>query len=269
MLHLLLRHFTLLLGSTLLIGFIGVAWIGPTQMKYEPEKVSRNTYERPSKDYPFGTDKFGRDIQTRVVHATQLDLRIAFTVALISFAVGSVIGAIVGYYGGWLDAIVMRGVDVLFAFPSFLLAMVITGVLGDSERNVITAVTIAYIPYFVRLTRGQMLTVRTLPYADAAISIGNPSWRVALIHLLPNTLAPSLVQMSMVAGWAILDTAGLAFLGLGITSPTAEWGVMISEGAQRITTGEWWMWLYPGAALVLAAFAFNLIGDGLRNLLQQ
>ncbi|MBI5929604.1 MAG: ABC transporter permease [Chloroflexi bacterium] len=264
----LLRHFTLLLGSAILMGFIAVAWVGPDQMKYEPEKVSRNTYEKPSPEYRFGTDKFGRDILTRVVYATRLDLRIAMTVAVVSFVVGSVIGAIVGYYGGRLDSILMRGVDILFAFPAFLLAMVITGVLGDSEKNVITAVTIAYIPYFVRLTRGQMLTVRTLQYADAAISIGNPSWRVILIHLLPNTLTPSLIQMSMVAGWAILDTAGLAFLGLGITSPTAEWGVMISDGAQRITTGEWWMWLYPGAALVLAAFAFNLIGDGLRNLLR-
>jgi peptide/nickel transport system permease protein len=112
-----------------------------------------------------------------------------------------------------------------------------------------------------------MLAVRNRQYADAAVSVGNPSWRVALVHLLPNALTPSLVQMTLVSGWAILDAAGLAFLGLGITPPTAEWGVMVSEGAQRIITGEWWVWLYPGAAIVLAAFAFNLVGDGLRDIL--
>jgi peptide/nickel transport system permease protein len=267
MLRLTLRHFTLLLGIILLAGFTLVALIGPSQMKYEPQKVSRNTFERPSDEYRFGTDKFGRDIFSRVVNATRLDLRIAIIVAIGSFLIGSVIGAVVGYYGGWLDEIVMRLVDILFAFPAFILALVIAGALGDSERNVIIAVTVAYIPYFVRLTRGQMLTVRTQQYADAAISVGNPGWRVVLVHLLPNTLTPSLVQMSMVAGWAILDTAGLAFLGLGITDPTAEWGVMVSQGAERLIHGEWWTWLYPGAAIVLAALAFNLIGDGLRNLL--
>jgi peptide/nickel transport system permease protein len=133
-------------------------------------------------------------------------------------------------------------------------------------QNVVIAIATAYVPYFVRLTRGEMLRVRTYQYAEAALSVGNPGWRVMLVHLLPNALTPSLVQVALVFGWAILDAAGLAFLGLGITPPTAEWGVLVSEGAQRIIGGEWWVWLYPGAAIVLAAFAFSLIGDGLRDI---
>lgn len=264
----LIRRFPLfILGMIVVIIYIFVALVGPVVVPYEPTKTDPfATLEEPSSDHPFGTDKFGRDILTRVVYATRLDLMIAFFVALTAFFVGSLIGGFVGYYGGWLDKIVMRIVDIMFAFPSFILAMAITSALGDTVENVIIAIATSYTPYFIRLTRSEMLTVRTQQYADAAVSVGNPGWRVALVHLMPNALTPSLVQMTLVSGWAILDAAGLAFLGLGITPPTAEWGVMVSEGAKRIITGEWWGWLYPGLALVLAAFAFNLVGDGLRDI---
>ena len=247
--------------------YVIVAVIGPHIAPYPPAKTHpRATFEPPSSEYRLGTDKFGRDILSRIIYATRLDLSIALVVAAGSFTVGSLIGGIAGYYGGWLDDILMRAVDILFAFPAFILAMVITGVLGDTEQNVIIAITIAYAPYFIRLTRSEMLSIRTYQYADAALAVGNPRWRVMLVHLLPNALTSSLIQMALVAGWAILDAAGLAFLGLGIMPPTAEWGIMVSEGAQRIITGEWWVWLFPGVAIVLAAFAFNLIGDGLRDL---
>lgn len=262
----LLRYPTLLVGILIIGGYLFVALYGPYLTDFEPEQVSLNTFAEPSEEHRMGTDKFGRDIFTRVIYATQLDLRIAITVAVSSFTIGSLIGGVAGYYGGWLDEFIMRGVDILFAFPAFILAMVITAVLGDSEENVIIAISTAYAPYFVRLTRGEMLRVRTYQYADAAISVGNPRWRVMLFHLLPNALTPALIQMALVAGWAILDTAGLAFLGIGVQAPTAEWGVMVAEGSQRIITGEWWMWLYPGLAIVGAAFGFNLLGDGLRNL---
>jgi peptide/nickel transport system permease protein len=201
-----------------------------------------------------------------VVQAARLDLAIAGSVAISAFVIGSIIGAFAGHYGGRVDDLVMRGVDVMFAFPAFILAMAITGVLGDNVRNVIIAIAVAYLPYFIRLTRSEVLSTRTSQYADAAVSVGNPGWRVMLVHLLPNSITPSLVQMALVFGWAILDAAGLAFLGLGITPPTAEWGVMVSEGAQRIITGEWWVWLFPGAAIVIAAFSFSIVGDGLRDL---
>jgi peptide/nickel transport system permease protein len=256
------------LGAAIVLLYLIMATLGPLLTPFEPTQTDpQATYEAPSREWLFGTDKFGRDVLTRVIYATRLDLAISASVALSAFLLGSLIGGLSGYYGGWVDDVIMRVVDVMFSFPAFILAMAITGVLGDTVRNVIIAIAVAYVPYFVRLTRSEMLRVRTLQYADAAVSIGNPPWRVMLVHLLPNALAPSLVQMALVFGWAILDTAGLAFLGLGITPPTAEWGVLVSEGAQRIITGEWWVWLFPGAAIVLAAFAFSLIGDGLRDLI--
>ena len=263
----LLRYPALALGLVLVILFTLVALVGPFVTPYEPTRPDpRATFDPPSTQHWFGTDKFGRDVLTRVVYAARLDLAIAAAVALSAFTVGSLIGGLAGYYGGWLDDVVMRIVDVMFAFPAFILAMAITGILGDTVENVVIAIATAYVPYFVRLTRAEMLTVRTLQYADAAISVGNPRWRVMLVHLLPNALTPALVQAALVFGWAILDAAGLAFLGLGITPPTAEWGVLVSEGAQRLVTGEWWVWLFPGAAIVLAAFAFSLVGDGMLDL---
>ncbi len=257
-----------LLGLALVLFYALVATVGPLLTPYGPTQTNPSaTYQAPSASALFGTDKFGRDVFTRVVHATRLDLTIAGSVALSAFLIGSLIGGLAGYYGGWIDDLVMRIVDVMFSFPAFILAMAITGVLGDSVRNVVLAIAAAYVPYFIRLTRGEMLSVRTLQYAEAAVSVGNPGWRVMIVHLLPNALTPSLVQMALVFGWAILDAAGLAFLGLGITPPTAEWGVLVSEGAQRIITGEWWVWLFPGVAIVLAAFGFSLVGDGLRDLI--
>jgi peptide/nickel transport system permease protein len=267
-LHFIRRRPAFVLGLFIVLLYTLVAVVAPILTPYAPTKTNpQDTYQAPSSVHPFGTDKFGRDILTRVVYAARLDLSIAASVALSAFVIGSLIGGFAGYYGGWVDDIVMRVVDVMFSFPAFILAMAITGVLGDTVQNVIIAIATAYVPYFIRLTRSEMLKVRTHQYADAAVSIGNPGWRVMLVHLLPNALTPSLVQVALVFGWAILDAAGLAFLGLGITPPTAEWGVLVSEGAQRIITGEWWVWLYPGAAIVLAAFSFSLIGDGLRDII--
>ena len=262
------RRPLLALGISLIGLLVLVAIFAPMLTPYGPTETNPSaTYEPPSRDHIFGTDKFGRDVFTRVVYAARLDLAIAAFVAIGAFVIGSIIGAISGHYGGRVDDVIMRGTDVMFAFPAFILAMAITGVLGDSVRNVIIAIAVAYIPYFIRLTRSEVLSVRTSQYADAAVSVGNPGWRVTLVHLLPNSVTPSLVQMALVFGWAILDAAGLAFLGLGITPPTAEWGVMVSEGAQRIITGEWWVWLFPGLAIVLAAFAFSIVGDGLRDVI--
>ena len=255
-------------GVLLILLYAAVALIGPEVAPYEPNAThSQSTLEAPSSGFLFGTDKFGRDIYSRVLYATRLDLSIAFSVAVSAFLVGSIIGALSGYYGGIVDDVVMRVVDVLLAFPAFILAMALTGILGDTVPNVVMAISVAYVPYFIRLTRGEMLRVRTLQYADAAVGVGNPRWRVVLVHLLPNALTPAFIQLTLVLGWAILDAAGLAFLGLGITPPTAEWGVMVAEGAQRIITGEWWTWLFPGLAIVIIAFGFSIVGDGLRDLL--
>jgi peptide/nickel transport system permease protein len=255
-------------GVLLILLYVAVALIGPEAAPYKPNATHpQSTLEAPSSEFWFGTDKFGRDIYSRVLYATRLDLSIAFSVAVSAFLVGSIIGALSGYSGGLVDDVVMRVVDVLLAFPAFILAMALTGILGDTVPNVVMAISVAYVPYFIRLTRGEMLRVRTLQYADAAVGVGNPRWRVVLVHLLPNALTPAFIQLTLVLGWAILDAAGLAFLGLGITPPTAEWGVMVAEGAQRIITGEWWTWLFPGLAIVIIAFGFSIVGDGLRDLL--
>lgn len=255
-------------GVVLILIYVVVAIVGPELAPYGPNATNpQATLQPPSSEFWFGTDKFGRDIFSRVLHATRLDLGIAFSVAISAFLVGATIGGISGFFGGAVDDVVMRVVDVLLAFPAFILAMALTGILGDTVPNVIAAIAIAYVPYFIRLTRGEMLRVRTRQYADAAVSVGNPPWRVVALHLLPNSLTPAFIQVTLVLGWAILDAAGLAFLGLGITPPTAEWGVMVAEGAQRIITGEWWTWLFPGLAIVIIAFAFSIVGDGLRDLL--
>lgn len=255
-------------GVLLILIYATVSLIGPAVAPNEPNATHpQATLQSPTSEYWFGTDKFGRDIYSRVLNATRLDLSIAFSVAISAFLIGSSIGALSGYYGGAVDDVVMRVVDVLLAFPAFILAMALTGILGNSIPHVVIAISVAYVPYFIRLTRGEMLRVRSLQYADAAVGVGNPRWRVVLVHLLPNSLTPAFIQVTLVLGWAILDAAGLAFLGLGITPPTAEWGVMVAEGAQRIITGEWWTWLFPGLAIVIIAFAFSIVGDGLRDLL--
>jgi peptide/nickel transport system permease protein len=164
-----------------------------------------------------------------------------------------------------VDDVIMRITDIVLAFPSFILALAITAILGNTIPNVIIAIAIAYIPYFVRLTRGEVLSARELDYAEAARCVGNPSWRVMYLHLLPNCLTPALVQATLCLGWAILDASGLAFLGLGIRPPTPEWGVLVSEGARDIISLQWWTSFFPGAVIVLTAFGFNLIGDSLRD----
>lgn len=222
----------------------------------------------PSAAHPFGTDSFGRDILARVLDAAQLDFLIAFSVTGLALVVGSVLGAAAGYAGGILDEVVMRIVDLMLSFPAFILALAITVMLGNRVGYVIGALAVAYTPYFVRLTRGEVLKIRDSEYADAARVVGNPPWRVALRHVVPNAVAPSLVLASIVLGWSILDASALGFLGIGIKPPTAEWGTMVAEGSKNLGSGEWWTWLFPGLAILVVVLAFNWIGDGLRNLLR-
>lgn len=259
-------HPSLIAGLVIFVFIVLVAVIGPYLVPYQPLKTDpESMLQPPSAAHLMGTDNFGRDILTRIVYGARLDLLIAFSVVAIALGAGVLIGMFSGYYGGRVDDIVMRFTDVILAFPSFILAMTITAILGNSIPNVIIAIAIAYIPYFVRLTRGEVLSARELDYAEAARCVGNPGWRVMYLHLLPNCLTPALVQATLCLGWAILDTSGLAFLGLGIRPPTPEWGVMVSEGARDIISGQWWTSFFPGAVIVLTAFSFNLIGDSLRD----
>lgn len=259
-------HPSMIAGLVILFIVLLMMIVGPSLVPYKPLKTDpENMLQPPSSAHLMGTDNFGRDILARVVDGARLDLTIAFSVVIIALGIGVLVGMFSGYYGGKVDDVVMRFTDVILAFPSFILALAITAILGNSIPNVIMAIAIAYIPYFVRLTRGEVLSARELGYAEAARCVGNPGWRVMYLHLLPNCLTPALVQATLCLGWAILDASGLSFLGLGITPPTPEWGVLVSEGARDIISGQWWTAFFPGAVIVLTAFSFNLIGDSLRD----
>lgn len=248
-------------GIVILVLYILLGVLGPF-FTADPIKTNpANAFLAPSSLHLFGTDKFGRDVLARAVASIRLDLSVGLLIAVAAMVVGSAIGVIAGYWGGMVDEVVMRVTDVVLAFPGFVLALILVAVMGNSIPNVVVAVTIAYIPYFIRLTRAEVLAQRELEYVDGARLAGNRPWRVAFRHVLPNSLGPSFVQVTLVAGWAILTVAGLAFLGVGIRPPTPEWGVMVAEGAPDIITGQWWTSLFPGGMIVLAAMAFHFIGD--------
>lgn len=245
---------------------IVMALIGTFAPPHDP--LATNPGEQlapPSATHPFGTDSYGRDMLSRVMAGAGLDLLIAALVTLISFTLGVLVGSLSAYLGGWVDDVVLRFVDIVQSFPAFVLALAITAVLGNSLRNVVIAIAVAYTPYFIRLTRGEVLAARRADYAENARAVGNPPWRIVLLHLLPNSIAPAVVQASLTMGWSILDASGLSFLGLGLKPPTPEWGVEVSEGAQNIVAGQWWTSVFPGAVIALAVVAFNLIGDALRD----
>lgn len=215
----------------------------------------------PSVSQWFGTDSFGRDIFSRVVYGMGIDLIIGLVVASLALALGAAVGVLSGYLGGWVDDVVMRVVDILMSFPSFLLALTIAVVLGNNVRNVVIAVTIAYTPYILRLTRSSVLSARRADYVLGARAVGASTVRVMGMHILPNAVGPSLVQATLMAGWAILDVSGLSFLGVGIQPPSPELGVQVAAGSKYITSGQWWPSVFPGVAIIVMVLAFNFLGD--------
>ncbi len=258
----------LVAGGLLFSGFVVMAVFGQLIVPYDPLVPDPEVIlAAPSHVHWLGTDNFGRDILSRIIGSAQLDLRIAFSVTLFALTLGLIAGAFSGYMGGLVDDVVMRVIDVILSFPAFILAVAITAMLGNNVENIIIAIGIAYTPYFVRLTRGEVLSARNSDYADAAKCVGNPTYRIIYRHILPNCIAPAIIQATLTLGWAILDASGLAFIGLGIKPPTAEWGVMVSGGAQYIVNGQWWTSFFPGLAILLAVLSFNLLGDGLRDIL--
>jgi peptide/nickel transport system permease protein len=234
-----------------------------------PSPIEQSLAERlrpPSPAHPLGTDQLGRDILSRLIYGARISLTVGVAVVISAGVVGSLIGLVAGYRGGWFDEILMRITDVFFAFPPLILAMAIASALGPSLNNAMIAVAVVIWPIYARLIRAQVLTLRELEYIQAARSIGAPTWRILTRHLLPNALSPILVQASFDMGTAILAAAGLSFIGFGAQPPTPEWGVMISEGRQYISTQSW-LSAFPGVAILLTVAAFNLIGDGLRDAL--
>ncbi|MEM7062521.1 MAG: ABC transporter permease [Cyanobacteria bacterium P01_B01_bin.77] len=221
----------------------------------------------PSAAHWFGTDDLGRDVLSRVLVATRLDLGIAVVAVALSFVMGSILGTCAGYFGGWCDRIVSRVIDTLMAFPLFILAMGLVAALGNTVENIIYATAVINLPLYTRVVRAEILVRRDAGYVEAARLAGNGHLRIMAAHLFPNVLPVMMVHISLNMGWAILNAAGLSFIGLGVRPPTPEWGIMVAEGATYIISGEWWLAIFPGAVLMLAVFCFNLLGDGLRDLI--
>ena len=249
----------------LFIIFLGL--FGEFLAPYDPlATAASNTLRPPSWAHPFGTDNLGRDVLSRVIVATRLDLSIALSAVALSFVIGSALGSVAGFWGGWWDRIIGRFSDTIMAFPLFVLAMGIVAALGNTVENIIYATAIINLPFYIRVSRAETSIRRQAGYAAAARLCGISEIRILATQVFPNTLPPMMVQISLNMGWAILNAAGLSFIGLGVRAPDAEWGIMVAEGATYIVSGEWWLALFPGAALMIAVFCFNLLGDGLRDL---
>jgi peptide/nickel transport system permease protein len=243
------------------------AIFGPLFAPYDP--LASDTVaalQPPSWAHWFGTDQLGRDILSRVIAATRLDLAIAvFSVALV-FLLGGLSGVAAGFFGGWTDRIVGRLADTIMAFPLFVLAMGIVAALGNTVTNIIIATAIINYPLYVRVARSEANVRRDAGFVQAARLCGNSEMRIVLTQVLPNVMPIMVVQMSLTMGYAILNAAGLSFIGLGVRPPMAGWGIMVAEGAAFMVSGEWWIAFFPGAALMVAVFCFNLLGDGFRDI---
>ena len=243
------------------------AVLGPGLVPYDPlASDTARALSPPSAAHWFGTDQLGRDIFSRIVVATRLDLGIAVTAVALAFAIGTLSGLAAGYFGGWTDRIIGRIVDTIMAFPLFVLAMGIVAALGNTLANIVYATAIINLPIYARLARTEANVRREAGFVEAARLCGNSEARIVLAQLLPNVMPLMMVQVSLTLGYAILNAAGLSFIGLGVRPPTAEWGIMVAEGASFIVSGEWWVALFPGLFLMAAVFCFNLMGDGLRDI---
>jgi peptide/nickel transport system permease protein len=254
-------------GLVVIGTFILLALFASLIVPYDPIATSWTLVRKPpSALHWFGTDQLGRDIFSRVVVATRLDAFIAVASVVLVFLMGGLAGIAAGYFGGWTDRIVGRIADTIMAFPLFVLAMGIVAALGNTVQNIILATAIVNFPLYARVARAEANVRRNAGFVQAARLSGNGEFRILLVHILPNIMPIMIVQMSLTMGYAILNAAGLSFIGLGVRPPTAEWGIMVAEGAGFMVSGEWWIALFPGLALMIAVFCFNLLGDGLRDI---
>ena len=268
LLYALRRNPITILGLSIIVTIALAGLFAPLIAPYGPlEKSLVNTSEAPSAAFWLGTDSFGHDIFSRILYGARLDLTIAIAAVAFSFFVGAILGGISGFIGGWLDEIIMRLMDIVQAFPRFIFAMAIAFALGPGIWTVIVATAALNVPGYARLMRAMIISLKERQFALAAKAMGNSPMRVLFRHLVPNSLAPLFVMASLHCGWAILEAAGLSFIGLGVPVPTAEWGVMINIGLQDFLRGEWWSYTFPGVAIMITVLGFNLFGDGLDDIL--
>jgi peptide/nickel transport system permease protein len=259
------RSRTGLAGALVLLVVILAAIFAQQVAPYNPTRQDfRVEREPPSLQHLMGTDEFGRDMLSRVIWGAQASLQAGAVAASIALVVGLILGMLSAYYGGRLDSFIMRVMDVILAFPYILLAIAIVAILGPGLRNAMIAIGIVYVPHYARVVRGAVLSVRAREYVEAARAVGAPDRRVMVQHVLPNTLAPVIVQTTLNIGSAIIDTAGLSFLGLGTQPPTPDWGNMLSAGRSYVIDSPW-IATFPGLAILVTVLAFNLMGDALRD----
>ena len=235
---------------------------------YDPEMISfESMLVPPSIDHWMGTDAFGRDILTRIIYGARTALFVGFTAAFVGSTLGLILGVASAYFGGLFDLVVQRLVDILMAFPLIVLALAVVATLGPSTVNVVIAITIPFIPQCARVVRSSALAIREIPYVDAARALGFGHSRIIMRHMVPNVMAPYLIMVTTFVGHAILLEASLSYLGLGVQEPTAAWGLMLQGGAEEFAESAPWVPIFPGLAITLAVFGFNLFGDALRDLL--
>ncbi|MFO8149637.1 MAG: ABC transporter permease [Trueperaceae bacterium] len=262
-----LRHGSVLFGGGLILALALVALFGASLAPYDPMAMDFTArFAPPSWAHPFGTDDFGRDVFSRVLYGAAVSFQVAFIAVGISGLAGVALGLTAGYRGGWIDEVIMRVMDVLFAFPAVLLAITVMAILGRGVENAMIAIAIVYAPIFARVTRGAVISVRDREFVTAARALGQSQLRIMLRHVLPNALGPIIVQTSLSLAFAILAEAALSFFGLGTQPPDPSWGRMLSEGRGFLQQAPW-MGIFPGLAIMVSVLGFNTLGDGLRDVL--
>jgi peptide/nickel transport system permease protein len=254
-------------GSALVALLVLTALLCGVVSPYGPTEVLPNAIlQAPSAAHWFGTDGNGMDVFTRVLYGARYAIAIALPSALVMVAVGVPLGLIAGYYGGVIDEVLTRMLDVLRAFPSIILALAVVSATGQSLVNVVVVIGLIDAPIFARMVRSEVISIRRSDFVASAVVTGNPTWRILFVHLLPNTIKGAAALLPLRMAWALRVSATLAFVGVGIQAPEPEWGALIRQGAEYIISGQHWVAMFPGIALVIAVFGFNLMGDGLQEL---
>lgn len=253
-------------GILILIAFVVSAVFAPLVAPYDPNAMAFGMMEPPSDAHWLGTDDLGRDLFSRVVYGARISLLVGLSTVGIALIIGVMLGLLAGYYGGWLDSLIMRYIDLQWAFPNFIVAVYLVAIFGTGLENVIVAVSLAFLDDFARIARSMVLAIREEEYVTAARSVGASDGRVLLRHILPNAMAPIIVQATVSISYAILAEAGLSFLGLGVKTSTPTWGLILSD-ARSFISRAWWLGVFPGLAIMITVLSINFLGDALRDLL--
>jgi len=252
------------IGLIILAIFLLVAIFASLLAPYDPNEMSLDMMSAPSFQHLLGTDDLGRDLFSRIIWGTQVSLFVGFITVAISMTVGVFLGVWAGYYGGWIDMIIMRYIDLQWAFPNFIIAVYLVAVFGTGLLNIIIAISLAFLDDFARVARSMVLTIKEQPYIDAARVQGTSDFRIMFKHILPNSVGPIIVQASVSISYAILGEASLSFLGLGVNANTPTWGLILADGRSFISQA-WWLGVFPGLAIMLIVLSINFIGDAVRD----